>query len=299
VTTSHRSRSLIFVVSTMLFGVWLTSLLAADSWLVFPGGEVPGQGKHIVFIASEEAYRSEESMPVIGHILSREGIKCTLLFAIDPADDTINPKIKDNMPGLEKLDTADLLVAFLRWRELPDDQMKRIIDYTKSGKPIVGIRNATHPFRYAKRPDSPYTRFDSTSKDPDRGWGRLVLGETWVSLYGKNLVGSTRCNILEAASSHPIFKGIRTGFWIPDDVYRISSSLSGDSTPALMGGSRGLDGRCQACFRKDTPNPLPGQNRMRGRRGKRQGDSPRRWAMETHLKSKHSAGCSPTPAYGA
>jgi type 1 glutamine amidotransferase len=62
-----------------------------------------------------------------------------------------------------------------------------------------------------------------------------VLGETWVSHYAKNLVESTRCDIPESASSHPIFKGIPTSFWIPDDVYGISSNLSGDSTPVLLG----------------------------------------------------------------
>ena len=211
------------------------SALAADPWFTSEGENGPGKGKHIVFIAAEEAYRSEESMPKMAQILSRQGFKCTVLFAIDPTDGTINPKIKDNIPGLEKLDTADLLVAFLRWRELPDEQMKHIIDYTESGKPILGIRNATHPFKYAKRPDSPYARFDSASKDPSGGWGRLVLGETWISHYGKNLVESTRCDIAETASAHPIFKGIRTGFWIPDDVYGISPTLSGDSTPILLG----------------------------------------------------------------
>ena len=209
--------------------------VAADPWVVFPGGDGPGKGKHLVFIAAEESYRSEESMPMMARILARQGFKCTVLFAIDPADGTINPQIKDNIPGLEALESADLLVAFLRWRELPDDQMKRIIDYTESGKPIIGIRNATHPFRYVKRPGSPYARYDSGSKEPRGGWGRLVLGETWVSHYGKNLVESTRCDVVPAAAEHPIFRGVRLSFWLADDVYGISDSLSGDSTPVLLG----------------------------------------------------------------
>lgn len=208
---------------------------AAEQWFVHPGGDGPGKGRHIVFIAAEESYRSEESMPAMARILARQGFKCTVLFAIDPADGTINPLIKDNIPGLAALESADLLVAFMRWRELPDDQMKRIIGYTESGRPILGIRNATHPFRYVKRPDSPYARFDSGSKDPQGGWGRLVLGETWVSHYGKNLVESTRCDVVPAATAHPIFKGVRPSFWVPDDVYGISAALSGDSTPVLMG----------------------------------------------------------------
>jgi hypothetical protein len=220
---------------------WLLSagpllLHAQEPWVVYPGGEGPGQGKHIVFVTGEESYRSEESMPLMARILSRHhGFKCTVLFAIDPQDGTINPMVKNNIPGLEALDSADLMVAFLRWRELPDDQMKHIVDYTNSGKPIIGIRNATHPFRYEKRPDSPYARFDSGSKDPQGGWGRLVLGETWVSHYGKNLVESTRCDVAESAATHPIVRGVPKNFWIPDDVYGISAALNGDCTPILLG----------------------------------------------------------------
>ena len=205
---------------------------AEDSWVVYPGGDGPGKGKHIVFVTGEESYRSEESMPAMARILSKHhGFKCTVLFAVDPKDGTINPMVKDNIPGLEALATADLMVAFMRWRELPDEQMKRIIDYTESGKPIVGLRNATHAFRYSKGSSSPYLKFDSASKDPQGGWGRLVLGETWVSHYAKNLVESTRC---DAATEHPILKGIPKSFWIPDDVYGIST-LQGDCAPILLG----------------------------------------------------------------
>src|SRR5688572_6274182 len=142
--------------------ILMALVLAQDPWITYPG-----EGKHVVFIAAEESYRSEESMPLMARILSsRHGFKCTVLFAVDPKDGTINPMVKDHIPGLEALETADLLVAFFRWRELPDEQMKRILDYTESGKPIVGLRNATHPFKYAKRPGSPYAKWSSDSKEP-------------------------------------------------------------------------------------------------------------------------------------
>ena len=58
---------------------------------------------------------AKEGMPMLAKILAvRQGFKCTVLFAIDPADGTINPQIKDNIPGLEALQSADLLVAFFR-----------------------------------------------------------------------------------------------------------------------------------------------------------------------------------------
>jgi hypothetical protein len=42
---------------------------AQDAWVVYPGGEGPGKGKHIVFVSGEESYRSEESMPQMARIL--------------------------------------------------------------------------------------------------------------------------------------------------------------------------------------------------------------------------------------
>lgn len=227
-------RFLLTLMALLFCGIASKSA-AADEWLTYPGGEGPGKGKHIVFIAAEESYRSELSMPLMARILSRQGFRCTVLFAIDPKTGTIEPRVNDNIPGLELLDSADLLVAFLRWRELPDEQMKHIVDYADSGRPIIGIRNATHPFRYATRRDSQYAKFDSASKDPVGGWGRLVLGETWVSHYGKNLIESTRCDVVNFAGSHPIFRGVHRNFWVPDDVYGISEKLEGDSEPVLLG----------------------------------------------------------------
>src|SRR5262249_5339928 len=98
---------------------------AADPWIVYPGKAGPGKGKHIVLVSGDEEYRSEEALPQLAKILAyRHGFTCTVLFAIDPKDGTINPNIINNIPGLETLKNADLLVLFTRLRDLPDEQMK-------------------------------------------------------------------------------------------------------------------------------------------------------------------------------
>src|SRR5207244_3454861 len=95
----------------------VTSSLAAgraradDPWIVYDGYDGPGKGKHVVFVTGDEEYRSEESMPQLAKILARRhGFKCTVLFAVDRKDGTINPQQLDNIPGLQALDTADLMV---------------------------------------------------------------------------------------------------------------------------------------------------------------------------------------------
>src|SRR5436309_8787102 len=91
----------------------------AKLWVVYEGSDGPGKGKHVVLVSGDEEYRSEETLPQLAKILAkRHGFTCTVLFAIDPKDGTINPNVTDNIPGLEKLKTADLMVIFTRFRKL-------------------------------------------------------------------------------------------------------------------------------------------------------------------------------------
>ena len=80
------------VVSAILASLALAYVPAADTHVSYPAGPGPGQGKHVVFLAGDEEYRSEEALPMLAKILSqRHGFKCTVLFSVDP-DGTINPK---------------------------------------------------------------------------------------------------------------------------------------------------------------------------------------------------------------
>src|SRR2546428_7511702 len=130
----------------VLFGVALLAgaLALAGRPVTYEGGEGPGKGKHVVFVTGEEQYRSEEGMPMLARILAtRHGFRCTVLFSTDKQTGEVHPETRDNIPGLEALDRADLLVLFTRFRQLPDDQMKHILDYVDSGRPIVALRTAT------------------------------------------------------------------------------------------------------------------------------------------------------------
>jgi hypothetical protein len=189
-------------------------------------------GKDIVLIAGDQEYRSEESIPALAKILeTRHGFHCTVLYSRNRQTGAIDPSTTDNIPGLEALRKADLMVLFTRYLELPDGQMKEIIDYTNSGRPIVGLRTATHAFNYAKHLDSPYAKYGAESQDG--GYGRAVLGETWIAHYGAHQKESTRGVIAAGMENHPILRGVRD-IWGESDVYEITT-LSGDSRPLVMG----------------------------------------------------------------
>jgi len=213
-----------------------SSNAAEEPWVVYEGGAGRGQGRHIVFVTGDEEYRSEESMPMLAKILAvHHGFKCTVLFGINKETGQIDPVTLDNIPGLEALDKADLMVLFTRFRELPDEQMKHIMDYTNSGRPIVALRTATHPFFYKKNMNSPYAKWSWQNKDEafKGGYGRQVLGETWVNHYGVHQKESTRGVIAEGMENHPIVRGVGT-IWGPSDVYALTT-LHGDCRPVIMG----------------------------------------------------------------
>jgi hypothetical protein len=241
--------------TTSLLSVALL-LLAAPLFaagIVYQGGAGPGAGKHVVLVSGDEEYRSEEALPQLGKILATQhGFQCTVLFAIDDgreipaaggkapklvrtAAGTINPNIS-NIPGLEALDTADLMVIFTRFRDLPDEQMKHIVNYLDAAKPVVGIRTATHAFSI--RPDHTYAKYSYNfgGKDYEKGFGRQVLGETWVNHHGRHGSQSTRGIVAKGQENHPILRGIKDGdIWGPSDVYTVNLPLPGDSQPLVLG----------------------------------------------------------------
>jgi hypothetical protein len=224
----------LLALSALVVGAFVTDVRADDPWVVYEGGKGPGEGKHVVLLSGDEEYRSEEGLPMLGKILAQKhGFKCTVLFSIDPKDGTINPNQSDNIPGLAALDTADLVVMLLRFRKLPDDQMRHFVDYIEAGKPVVGLRTATHAFN---NKEGLFAKYDWQSTQWDGGFGRQVLGETWISHHGKHGSQSTRGVIAPGQEQHPILRGIHDGdIWGPTDVYGVRLPLPGDSQPLVLG----------------------------------------------------------------
>ena len=210
---------------------------AADPWLTVAGGEGPGKGKRVVLVSGDEEYRSEEALTQLAKILAtRHGFECTVLYAIDPKTGEISPNTNDNIPGLESLRTADLMVIATRFRKLPDAQMKEFDDYLKSGKPVVGMRTATHAFNLPA--ESAYHRYswNQQGERMPQGFGRQVLGETWVAHHGAHGKESTRGIVAPGASGHPILRGIKDGdIWGDTDVYTVRLPLPEGCETLVLG----------------------------------------------------------------
>ncbi len=197
------------------------SLLAISGLFLSTAFAEPPAGKpHVVFVTGDDEYRSEYSMPMLGRILeAKHGMRVSVAYAKP------TPQSNRNIEGLEALKTADLAVFFLRWRELPADQMNLILDYLNSGKPVVGLRTATHSFRFPKG-----SEFEKWNDD----FGLQVVGQKWLRHHGAK--SSTDVTVIAAQKANPILRGVEPAFHVRSWLY-VVDPLVGDCTPLLSGRS--------------------------------------------------------------
>lgn len=246
----------------MILPLFLTTPAMAEDakWLTYEGGEGPGKGKHIVLIAAEQEYRSEQSMPMMAKILSKHhGFDCTVLFGVnregmvDPTMPIAPEKGQEdafkhhNIPGLEMLEKADALIFVTRLLTLPDGQLKHIVSYLDSGKPIIALRTSNHGFR-SKLP------YEIDGQQVNIG---QILGGSFMNHHGNWHQDSTRGDIVPEMKGHPILTGVKD-IWGLSDVYR--TYKEGESLPegctALVYGQP-LIGRVQGGASNPEKEPLP------------------------------------------
>ncbi|GAB5401813.1 MAG: hypothetical protein Aurels2KO_00440 [Aureliella sp.] len=207
-----------------------------DQWLTYKGKPGPGNGKHVVLIAAEQEYRSEQAMPMLARVLSeRHGFDCTVLFSVNEegqVDPTLPAPFKEKgqyhrIPGLEKLKDADCLIWMSRFMQLPDEELAHFHEYFDSGKPILALRTANHGL----------WRGTKYMVDGRQVSMRELLGGAFMGHHGGWHRESTRGIVVGSENSHPILTGVGD-IWGTSDVYRCHSDKSpfpDDCTALVLG----------------------------------------------------------------
>lgn len=212
-------KTLLIVLLTFLTGT------AFSQTLVIPGDEGPGKGKKVVLVSGDEEYRSEETCPMLAKILAvHHGFDTEVLFAINPETGVINPELQTNIPGLEALKDADLVILDTRFRNLPSEQLQHFADYVNAGKPLIGLRTATHAF-------------NTKNKAGDIDWnnfGLNFLGEKWVAHHGKHKKEGARGVFVEENKDHPVLNGVEDIFG-QSDVYTVKNLDESKATVLVRG----------------------------------------------------------------
>ena len=152
----------------------------------------------IVFVTGDHEYSGEATLPFIAAELEKNyGFRTKFLKAFPDHNS------EENIPGLEALKEADVAVFFLRWRRLPEDQIKFIEDYLKSGKPVVGFRTTTHAFNYPKgHPLEKWNSFGELAFNSPPGWG----GKANHTHYGHN--STTEVKVIAEEEKNSVLTGV-------------------------------------------------------------------------------------------
>jgi len=183
---------------------------------------------HVVFLAGDDEYRSEESLPMLASLLeAHHGFRTSVLYMIDPQTGFIDPGQRYNMPGLEVLQDADLVVMFMRFRKLPPQGLAHIDSYLARGGPLVAFRTTTHAYKYNTTladylpslwwgiwigldflNDEEDERRIATYND---AWPRKWIGQHWVTHHGHFDDGVnplTEVSLVEGRAGHPVLRGV-------------------------------------------------------------------------------------------
>ncbi|YCM46544.1 ThuA domain-containing protein [Verrucomicrobiaceae bacterium 227] len=178
---------------------------------------------HVVLVVGTLHYSPELTMPLFAKELERFGFRTTVVMGEG------NPETKTNnvLPGIEALAEADLAIFFTRFLKLPDAEWKPIEDYLKSGKPVIGLRTASHAFKYPGN----HPRFDWND-----GFGRRVFGSPYVVHQSSE----TKIRTIPKNASHPIMTHItKIGWTSPGTLYL--THLDKDCLPLVSGSGTGRE----------------------------------------------------------
>jgi type 1 glutamine amidotransferase len=157
----------------------------------------------ICLLSASNEYESDKSLADFqSYLENRYRVTCQRAFGKDKGD---------SLPGLEALDTADLMIVFTRRIKLPVDQLERIKKYVASGRPIIGLRTASHAFEN-------YMEFD-----------REVLGGGYKGHYTNALA---EVQIAPGQTGHPVLAGVKP--FISRKLYK-NPSLADNDTVLLKG----------------------------------------------------------------
>ncbi len=212
--------ALFAAVLSVSVGLGASVGLADSHTLHFAPADGKANGKKVVLVAGDEEYRTEETMPMLGKILSQtHGFDCTVVFAHSEDGTYIDPNNQLGLRGLKALDDADLMIIGTRFRKPNEEEAAHVTKYLNAGKPIIGIRTSTHAFNGDGT-------FGGSLAFAD--FGLNILGEKWVSHHGGHKREGARGYVEEGKADHPILNSVSDVFAL-SDVYGVIHLTDADN----------------------------------------------------------------------
>jgi type 1 glutamine amidotransferase len=179
---------------------------------------------HVFFLIGEAEYDTKTTVPAFARAeLEPRGVRCT--FSLLPSEES------NEFPNIEALKDADLLFVSVRRHTPPAAQMAAIRAYVAAGKPVVGIRTASHAFALRGKPGQPAQVPEGFAAWPE--FDHDVLGGNYSDHYGHGI--ETFGKIVPAQAQHPVLQGIGAEeFAVPSHLYK-NPNLPAWVTPLVTG----------------------------------------------------------------
>lgn len=192
---------------------------------------------HIVVLAAEDEYRTEVTLPNFAARFLRSGGNPSLMA---PPAELKDFKIswvferasnKYDLPGIEVVNEADLLLISVRRRPLPPEQLDVVKRYVEAGNPVVGIRTASHAFSLREMPP-PQGLADWPNIDRD------VIGGNY-----KGHTENATNGLIKVVSgiSHPILTGVSTEEFKSGGTLYLNTPLNPKAMELVRGRVEGRD----------------------------------------------------------
>ena len=198
---------------------WCPTITSVD----FLGGKEfrfsEDQRPTVAFVVSEDEYKTESSLPAFAAKYLGKKFRTSFIFGSGTE--------RNDLPGLDALDGADVLFVSVRRRTLPPAQLERIRKFVEAGKPVIGIRTASHAFSPRAGTELPQGTAAWATFDPD------VLGGHYTGHHGES--PAVTVTLAESAGEHPILAGVDRASLVGHGTLYKVSPLASSARPILIG----------------------------------------------------------------
>ena len=178
--------------------------------------------KYIVFLIGEREYKTEETLPLFAEKYLSSDFRCTFVFA--------DKKDGNKFPGIEAVKDADVLFVSVRRRTLPPEDLALIRRHVAEGKPVIGIRTASHAFSLRGKPaPKGYAGWEK--------WDAEVMGGNYTGHHGNKI--QTKVSSLEGAGA--FLAGGKPATFITSGSLYINTPLQKGAQPLFMGAAEGIE----------------------------------------------------------
>ncbi len=153
---------------------------------------------HLVIVMAEDEYETNSTLPNFAMQQLGKRFRVTTVFGSDHE--------RNRIPGFPVIKDADAVLISVRRRVLPPVDMQVLRDFVATGKPVIGIRTASHAFSLGKKP-TPEGFTDWPEFDAE------VFGGNYHGHLGNGLASTIQADrellhpILETVTKEPFPQG--------------------------------------------------------------------------------------------